>query len=91
MTKHSIGIVRLRTNNTLSRSAKIQEEDGAYTVSIRLYNRREQREAAWGQETAPSIEIASMMIGSVAERFSISKNFISIVIGMENIRDGTLH
>jgi len=71
--------------------AKIQQQDGAYTVSVRLYNHREQREAAWGQETAPSIEAASMMIGSIAEGFSISKNCISIVIGMEKFRDGTLH
>ena len=71
--------------------AKIQQEDGAYTVSVRLHNHRKKIEAAWGEEIAPSIEVASMMIGSIAKNFSISQKCISIVIGMENFRDGTLH
>ena len=71
--------------------AKIQQENGAYTVSVRLHNHRRQNDAAWGQEVAPSIEVASSMIGSIAENYSISPKCISIVIGMENFRDGTLH
>ena len=69
----------------------IREEDGAFTVSVKLQNHLKQWEAAWGQEIAPSIEVASSMIGSLAEQFSIPQKNISIDIGMENFRDGTLH
>lgn len=71
--------------------AVIREEDGAFTVSIRLQNHRKQTDALWGQEIARSIEMASLMIGSVAQDFSILQEFISIDIGMENYRDGTRH
>jgi hypothetical protein len=48
-------------------------------------------EVAWGQEIAPTIEMASSMIGALAEEFSIPQKRISIHIDMENFRDGTLH
>ena len=71
--------------------AKIQQEDGAYTISVRLQNESKKSEVAWGQETAPSIEAASAMIGDLAAQFSIPKASISIAINMENSKDGTLH
>jgi hypothetical protein len=71
--------------------AKIRQEDGAFTVSVRLLDHRDMSQGAWGQEIAPSIEIASSMIGGLAEQFSIPQKCISIDIGMANIRDGTLH
>ena len=71
--------------------AKICEEDGVFTVSVRLHNHRKKSEAVWGQEIAPTIEMASVMIGALAKQFSIPQKHISIDIGMENFRDGTLH
>jgi hypothetical protein len=71
--------------------AKIQQEDGAFTVSVRLQNDGKHDEVAWGQETAPSIEVASDMIGGLAEQFSIPEKSISIAIRMENAKDGTQH
>jgi hypothetical protein len=46
---------------------------------------------AWGIETASSIEVASTMIGQLAQRFSIAQNCISIKIVMDNFKEGTLH
>jgi hypothetical protein len=71
--------------------ARICEEDGAFTVSVRLQNHRKKSETAWGQEIAPTIELASSMIGALAEEFSIPQKCISIHIDMENFREGTLH
>ena len=48
-------------------------------------------EAAWGEEVAGSIEMASSMIGFLAAEFSIAQEFISIDIRMDDFRDGTLH
>jgi hypothetical protein len=70
---------------------KIRQEDGAFTILVRLQNHLKTEEAAWGQETAATIEIASSMIGALAEQYSIPQQCISIDIGMENFRDGTLH
>jgi hypothetical protein len=70
---------------------RIRQEDGAFTVSVRLLNHHDQSQGAWGEEIAPSIEIASSMIGCLAEQFSIPQKCISIKIGMSNFKDGTLH
>jgi hypothetical protein len=72
-------------------AARICEEDGAFTVTVRLQNHRKKSEAAWGQEIASTIEMASLMIGALAEQFSIPQKRISIRIDMQNFRDGTLH
>ena len=72
-------------------AARIREEDGAFTITVRLQNHRKKSEAAWGQEIAPTIEMASSMIGALAEQFSIPQKRISIHIEMENLRDGSLH
>lgn len=71
--------------------ASIREEDGAFTVSVRLRNHRKKSEVAWGQEIAPTIEMASSMIGALAEQFSIPQKRISIHIDMEDFKAGTLH
>ena len=44
-----------------------------------------------GEEIAPSIDIATTMIGSIAERFDIEQKGISVRIVMEKFRDGTFH
>ena len=71
--------------------ARIREEDGAFTVTVRLQNHRKKSDVAWGQEIAPTIEMASSMIGALAEEFSIPQRRISIRIDMKNFRAGTLH
>jgi hypothetical protein len=71
--------------------AKISQEDGAFTVSVRLQNHLKKSETAWGEELAPSIEVASSMINALAAQFSIPQEHISIAIRMETYRDGTLH
>jgi hypothetical protein len=70
---------------------KIRQEDGAFTILVRLQNHLKTEEAAWGHETAATIEIASSMIGALAAQYSIPQQCISIDIGMANFRDGTLH
>ena len=71
--------------------AKIREEDGGFTVNIRLQNHLKQEEAAWGEEIANSFEVASLMIGSLAKEFSIPQECVSIEIRMEDYRSGTQH
>ena len=71
--------------------AKIREEDGGFTVNIRLQNHLKQEEAAWGEEIADLFEVASLMIGSLAKEFSIPQECVSIEIRMENYRSGTQH
>jgi hypothetical protein len=71
--------------------AKIRQEDGAFTVSVRLQNHLRPQEAAWGEEVAGSLEMASSMIGFLATEFAIASEFISIDIRMDDVRGGTLH
>ena len=71
--------------------ARITEEDGTFTVSVRLLNHLKQDERAWGQKIAVSIDMASSMIDSVAREFCISQNCISISIVMDNFKEGTFH
>ena len=71
--------------------AKIRQDDGAFTVSVRLQDHLKPEQAAWGEEVAASIEMAGSMIGFLAAEFSITEEFISIDIRMDDFRDGTLH
>ena len=71
--------------------ARVTEEDGAFTVSIRMLNHLKSDECAWGQEVAPTLDIASSMIDSVANEFSIEMSCISIKIIMDNFKSGTFH
>jgi hypothetical protein len=71
--------------------ANIVEEDGAFTVSVRIFNHLKTEEAAWGQEIAATFDMASLMVGSLAEQFSIPQNCISIKIVTWCYRDGTIH
>jgi hypothetical protein len=71
--------------------ARITEENGAFTVSVRLLNHRMQGDGAWGEEIAPSIDMASTMIDAIAKQFSISQKCVSIRIVMDDFRDGTFH
>jgi hypothetical protein len=71
--------------------ARITQEDGAFTVTVRLLNHRKKREGAWGEEIATSIDMASAMIDSIAKQFRISQKCISVRIVMDKFRDGTFH
>ena len=71
--------------------AKITQEHGAFTVAVRLHHHLKKSDAAWGEELAPTIEMASSMISALAAQYSIPEKHISIDIGMENYRDGTMH
>ena len=71
--------------------ARICQERGAFTVTIKLQNHLNKSESAWGEEIATSIEVASSMIGALAEQFSIPQKCISIDIGMEKFSDGIRH
>jgi hypothetical protein len=69
----------------------IVEEDGAFTVRVRLLNEVEKDEGAWGEETAATFDQASAMIDALAAEFSIPQTCISIKIVMNRFQDGTMH
>ena len=71
--------------------AQIIQEDGAFTVNVRMLNHLDNDDRAWGQEIAVSIDMASALIESIAKQYSIPVNCISINIVMDNFKDGTLH
>ena len=71
--------------------ARITEEEGNFTISVRMRNHLSEDDRAWGVEKANSIETASKMIRDLAAQFSIPQKGISIKIVMNNFRDGTVH
>jgi hypothetical protein len=71
--------------------ANIVEEDGAFTVSVRIFNHLKTKDCVWGQEIAATFDMASLMVGSLASQFSIPENCVSIKIVMQRYRDGTVH
>ena len=71
--------------------AHIVEEDETFTVRVRMLNHLKQGESAYGEEIAATFEMASLMVGSLASRFSIPQNCISMKIVMSHFKDGTLH
>ena len=54
--------------------ARIVQEDGAFTVRVRMLNHLKQDEYAWGQEIAATIDMASSMIGLLASSFAFRKS-----------------
>ena len=71
--------------------AHITEEDGAFTVRIRVHNHLKQEEHAWGEKTATTFDMASSMIDALASEFAIPQQSISIKIVMRRFKDGTFH
>jgi len=69
----------------------IVEEDGAFTVQIRLLNHLKTKERAFGEEIAATFELASFMVGLLAEEFSIPQNCISMKVSMKSYRDSVFH
>jgi hypothetical protein len=71
--------------------AHIVEEDGAFTVRVRMLNHLRNDESCWGEEIAATFDAASLMVGSVARQFSIPQECISIKLVMRHFKDGTIH
>ena len=72
-------------------SAYVSEEDGCFTVQVRLYDEAQPENGAWGEETAESIEAASEMLEQVAATYAIPQACIKIRVRMANPREGTRH
>jgi hypothetical protein len=71
--------------------ATVCQEEGAFTVTVRLLNHRNQSQVAWGEEIAETVEVASSMIGALAREFSIAEKCIAIELRMASLKEGTLH
>jgi hypothetical protein len=69
----------------------IEEDDGEYVVQVRLRNDAAPENTGWGEEIADSIETAAEMIATLADRFSISRERITLEIRMGNIAENTRH
>ena len=83
--------IRFSTRHTYTRlHARITQEEGAFTVSVRMLNHLS-RGRSMGKEIASSIDMASAMIDSIAKQFCIPQNSISVSIVMDNFKDGTFH
>ena len=72
-------------------AACVSEEDGSFTVQVRLSDEAEPQNRAWGEEIADSFEMASAMLGDLAAIYSIPRAHIEITLRLENSRDGTRH
>ena len=68
-----------------------EDEDGGFTVQVRLYNDVKPGNAAWGEEVADCFETASMLVGALAAEFSIPTECIEIELRMHKAEDGTRH
>jgi hypothetical protein len=62
-----------------------------FTVSIRMYCSAWEQDRAWGEEIAPSIEIAGEMISGLAARYVIPQDRITIHLVMTKASNGTRH
>lgn len=71
--------------------AHIVEEEGAFTVRVRMHHHMNRTQSCWGEEIAATFDEASLMIGALANDFSIPQNCISIKIVMLRFKDGTIH
>jgi hypothetical protein len=69
----------------------IVEEDGAFTVNVRMLNHLKTKERAFGEEIAATFEMANLMVEVLAAEFSITQDCISMKISMKNYRDGVFH
>jgi hypothetical protein len=72
-------------------AACVSEEDGSFTVQVRLSHEEEPETRAWGEEIADSFEAASAMLGDLAAAYSIPQAHIEITLRLENSRAGTRH
>jgi hypothetical protein len=56
-----------------------------------MLNHLNTEQSCWGEEMAAGLAIASLMVGSLANQFSIPEECVSIEIIMRRLKDGTLH
>lgn len=71
--------------------ASIIEEDGGFTVQVRLTSHLRPQQVAWGEEIADTFETASAWIAVLAEQYSIPQAGIRIEIRMQEIAESTQH
>src|SRR5690349_7956277 len=64
--------------------AVVSQEDGCFTVQIRLYNEATPNKGLCGEEIADSIETASALLDTLAEAHSIPQQRIKIRMQMDN-------
>jgi hypothetical protein len=72
-------------------SALVSQEDGCFTVQIRLYDEAAPNKGICGEEIADSIETASALLDTLAEAYSIPQHRIKLRVQMDNSREGTRH
>jgi hypothetical protein len=72
-------------------AACVSEEEGGFTVQVRLSHEAEPENRAWGEEVADSFEMASAMLSDLAADYSIPQTHIEITLRLENSRQGTRH
>jgi hypothetical protein len=72
-------------------AACVSEEEGSFTVQVRLYHEAKPENRAWGEEVADSFETVSAMLGDLATAYSIPQTHVKISLLMENAREGTRH
>ncbi len=72
-------------------TAWVTEEEGSYTVQVRLRHEAKPANAAWGEEISESLEAASALLHALAAEFSIPQSRVDIRLRLENLQDGTQH
>jgi hypothetical protein len=82
---------RRRSTRFTHLAACVSEEDGSFTVQVRLSHEAEPENRAWGEEIADSFETATAMLGDLAAGYGIPQSHIEIILRMENVSDGTRH
>jgi hypothetical protein len=91
MKSHPVAARRSASSRYSHLFACISEEDGGYTVQIRLYNAAKPSKAAWGEEIVDSMETASMLVAALATEFSIPQGRIKIEKRMQDLTASTHH
>jgi hypothetical protein len=71
--------------------ACITEEEGSFSVQVRLYSKASPADAAWGEEVADSLQAASMLVNALAAEFSIAQERIELELRMLDPKAGTRH
>ena len=72
-------------------SACVRQEDGCFTVQVRLYDEAKPKKGIWGEEIADSIEAASALLDVLVEAYAIPQDCVKIRLQMDNAREGTRH
>lgn len=72
-------------------SACVSQEDGCFTVQVRLFDEAKPKKGVWGEEIADSIEAASALLDILAETYAIPQERVKIRLQMDNAREGTRH